>query len=138
MERFNLNYSHGDYDEVDHYSSNVAFNVESAYLWDILEKVEQFLRGSGFHFDGSLKIVGNDETVVPKSFVSDSINKEAYRHTDIGSPVEVTKNFEQGINITNNGNVYPPGQENRSSDRGPYSTYPDEGTDAWHRGQTAV
>ena len=124
MERFNLNYSHGGYDEVDHYDSNVTFNVENAYLWDILEKVEQFLRGSGFHFDGSLKIVSNDETIVPKCFVSDSINKVAYRHTDVGSPVEVTKSFEQGINITNTGNVASP-------------AYPDEGIDAWHRGRTA-
>jgi len=124
MEKFNLNYSHGDYDEADHYSSNVTFSVESAYLWDILEKVEQFLRGSGFHFDGSLKIVGDNETIVPKSFVSDSINKEAYRHTDVGSPVEVTKSFEQGINITKTDNVASP-------------AYPDEGIDAWHRGKVA-
>jgi hypothetical protein len=41
--------------------------------------------------------------IVPTSFVNDSINKEAYRHTDVGSPVEVTKSFEQGINITNVG-----------------------------------
>jgi hypothetical protein len=125
MERFNLNYRHGDYDEADHYDSSVTFNVEHAYLWDILEKVEQFLRGSGFHFDGSLKIVGENETIVPKSFVSDSINKEANRHTDVGSPVEVTKSFEQGINITNTGNIASP-------------AYPDEGIDAWHRGQTVV
>jgi len=120
MERFNLSYRHGEYDEADHYDSSVTFNVEDAYLWDILEKVEQFLRGSGFHFDGSLKIVGENETIVPKSFVSDSINKEAYRHTDVGSPVEVTKSFEQGINITNTGNVASP-------------AYPDEGIDAWNR-----
>jgi len=124
MEKFNLNYSHGDYDEIDHYDSSVTFNVESAYLWDVLEKIEQFLRGSGFHFDGKLKIVGDNETIVPTSFVSDSINKEAHRHTDVGSPVEVTKSFEQGINITNTGNVASP-------------VYPDEGHDAWHRGKVA-
>jgi len=101
MERFSLNYSHADYDEADHYSSNVTFNVESAYLWDVLEKVEQFLRGAGFFFDGNLKVVAKNEMIVPTSFVNDSINKEAYRHTDVGSPVEVTKSFEQGINITN-------------------------------------
>jgi hypothetical protein len=122
MERFNLNYRHGDYDEADHYGSSVTFNVENAYLWDILEKVEQFFRGSGFHFDGSLKIVGNDETVVPKSFVSDSINKEAYRHTDVGSPVEVTKGSEFGLNITGADDI---------------ARYPDEGVDAWHRGKVA-
>jgi hypothetical protein len=124
MEKFNLNYSHRDYDEIDHYDSSVTFNVERAYLWDVLEKIEQFLRGSGFHFDGKLKIVGDNETIVPTSFVSDSINKEAYRHTDVGSPVEVTKSFEQGINITNTGNVASP-------------VYPDEGHDAWHRGKVA-
>ena len=103
MERFSLNYSHGDYDEADHYASNVTFNVESAYLWDVLEKVEQFLRGAGFFFDGNLKVVAKNEMIVPTSFVNDSINKDAYRHTDVGSPVEVTKSFEQGINITNVG-----------------------------------
>jgi hypothetical protein len=123
MERFNLNYRHGDYDEADHYDSSVTFNVEHAYLWDILEKVEQFLRGSGFHFDGSLKIVGENETIVPKSFVSDSINKEAYRHTDVGSPVEVTKGSEFGLNITGADDI---------------ARYPDEGVGAWHRGQTVV
>jgi len=123
MERFNLNYRHGDYDEADHYDSSVTFNVEHAYLWDILEKVEQFLRGSGFHFDGSLKIVGENETIVPKSFVSDSINKEANRHTDVGSPVEVTKGSEFGLNITGADDI---------------ARYPDEGIGAWHRGQTVV
>jgi hypothetical protein len=103
MERFNLNYSNGEYDDVDRYESSTTFNVESAYLWDVLEKIEQFLRGAGFVFDGNLKVVAKNEMIVPQSFVSDSINKEAYRHSDVGSPVEVTKSFEQGINITNNG-----------------------------------
>lgn len=101
MERFSFRYDHGNYDEADYYESNVTFNVQSAYLWDVLEKVEQFLRGAGFFFDGNLKVVAKNEMIVPTSFVSDSINKEAYRHTDVGSPVEVTKSFEQGINITN-------------------------------------
>jgi hypothetical protein len=120
MERFSFRYDHGNYDDADYYETNVAFNVQSAYLWDVLEKVGSFLRGAGFAFDGELKIVGNNETIVLKSFVEDSINKEAYRHTDVDSPVEVTKSFEQGINITNTGNVASP-------------AYPDEGIDAWNR-----
>jgi len=119
MERFSFRYDHGNYDEADYYETNVTFNVQSAYLWDVLEKVGSFLRGAGFAFDGELKIVGNNETIVPKSFVEDSINKEAHRRSDVGSPVEVTKSFEQGINITNTGNIASP-------------AYPDEGIDAWN------
>jgi hypothetical protein len=110
MERFNFRYDHGNYDEADYYESSLAFSVENAYLWDVLEKVGSFLRGAGFAFDGELKIVAKNEMIVPQSFVNDSINKEAYRQetnrqafTNVGSPVEVTKGAEFGINITDVG-----------------------------------
>jgi len=41
-------------------SNNLQF--EAIYLDDIIEHFETFLRGSGFHFKGSLQIV-NDETL---------------------------------------------------------------------------
>ena len=103
MERFSFRYDHGNYDEAEYYESSLAFSVENAYLWDILEKIEQFLRGSGFVFDGNLRVVAKNEMIVPTSFVNDSINKDAYRHSDVGSPVEVTKGAEFGINITDVG-----------------------------------
>ena len=121
VERFTFRYSFGDYDDADRLENNLEFSSDGATVTGLLEKFEQFLRGSGFTFTGELEVVDHyNFKIVPRS------------------RVEVTSSFEQGINITNEGNVYPQGQEKRSSDKGPYSTYPAEGEDAWSRGQTAV
>ena len=42
-------------------SNNVQF--EAIYLDDVVQQFETFLRGSGFHFKGSLQIVRDDENV---------------------------------------------------------------------------
>lgn len=39
----------------------VTYEVEATGLYDVIEGFECFLRGSGFHFDGSLEIVSGDE-----------------------------------------------------------------------------
>ena len=137
MERFRFNYTFGEYDDANRFETTVEFNFAEAHVPDVLEKFGQFLRGCGFCFDGEIVNVDLDK----------------YEIVAI-KPLTVTKDFYQGINITNDGNVYPPGQEKRSPDRGPYSAYPDEGHDAWgksieaarreadeaawNRGQTAV
>lgn len=127
IERFRFGYNYGDYDVAESFGTTVEFKCEESHISDVIEKFEQFLRGCGFCFSGEIVQVDFKKY--------DLVERK---------PITVTKNADQGINITNNGNVYPPGQENRSSDRGLYSTYPDEGTDAWyrasplHRGQTAV
>jgi hypothetical protein len=122
IERFRFSYNYGEYDDAETFETSIEFKYcTDAHISDVLEKFGQFLRGCGFCFDGEIVNVDLDK----------------YELVQI-KPLTVTKGFEQGINITNNGNVYPPGQENRSPDRGPYSVYPNEGIDAWNRGQTAV
>ena len=121
IEKYTFRYSFGDYDDVDRLDNCLEFSTEGSTVTELLEKFEQFLRGAGFTFKGEFEVVDHHNfKIVPKS------------------GIEVTGTFKQGIHITNEGNVYPPGQEKRSPDRGPYSTYPDEGTDAWHRGKTDV
>ena len=128
VEKFTFRYSFGEYDDADRMESSLEFNTNDGTVQSLLEKFEQFLRGAGFTFTGEFEIVDHSKfKIVPRT-----IGDEYY------TTVEVTKSFEQGLNITNNGNVYPPGQEQRSPDRGPYSVYPVEGEDAWNRGQTAV
>ena len=121
VEKYTFRYTFGDYDDADRLDNCLEFSTEGSTVTELLGKFEQFLRGAGFTFKGEFEVVDHDKfKIVPKS------------------GIEVTGTFKQGLNITNEGNVYPPGQEKRSSDRGPYSTYPDEGIDAWNRGQTAV
>jgi hypothetical protein len=121
VEKYTFRYTFGDYDDVDRLDNCLEFSTEGSTVTELLGKFEQFLRGAGFTFTGEFEVVDhNNFKIVPRS------------------RVEVTSSFEQGLNITNEGNVYPPGQEQRSPDRGPYSTYPDEGIDAWHRGKTDV
>ena len=121
IEKYTFRYSFGDYDDVDRLDNCLEFSTEGSTVTELLEKFEQFLRGAGFIFKGQFEVVDHDKfKIVPRS------------------GIEVTGTFKQGLNITNEGNVYPPGQEKRSPDRGPYSTYPVEGEDAWNRGQTAV
>ncbi len=140
IERFRFSYNYGDYDDAETFETSVEFKCEDAHITDVIERFEQFLRGCGFCFDGEIVQVDFEKY--------DLVERKPK------PDVTVTKNFEQGINITNDGNVYPPGQEKRSPDRGPYSAYPDEGHDAWgkavekarreadeaawSRGQTAV
>ena len=128
IEKYTFRYTFGDYDDVDRLDNCLEFSTEGSTVTELLGKFEQFLRGAGFTFKGEFEVVDHDKfKIVPRT-----IGDEYY------TTVEVTKNFDQGINITNEGNVYPPDQEKRSPDRGPYSTYPVEGIDAWNRGQTAV
>jgi hypothetical protein len=42
-------------------SNNVQF--EEVYLDDIIQNFESFLKGCGFHFNGQLQIVSEDENV---------------------------------------------------------------------------
>ena len=121
IERFRFSYNYGDYDDTETFETSIEFKCEESHISDVIEKFEQFLRGCGFCFSGEIVQVDFNKY--------DLVERK---------PITVTKNADQGINITNNGNIYPPGQENRSPDRGPYSAYPVEGTDAWNRGQTAV
>jgi len=139
-EMFRFNYEFGEYGDDDRVENTLAFNTNGGTIDEVIEKFEQFLRGCGYVFRGE--------------FVQVDFEKYDLVERKPKPDVTVTKNFEQGINITNNGNVYPPGQENRSPDRGPYAAYPDEGHDAWgkaieaarrvageeawDRGQTAV
>jgi hypothetical protein len=121
VEKYTFRYSFGDYNDADRLESFLEFSTEGSTVTELLGKFEQFLRGAGFIFKGEFEVVDHHNfKIVPRS------------------RVEVTSSFEQGINITNDGNVYPPGQEKRSPDIGPYSTYPVEGEDAWHRGKTDV
>jgi len=140
IERFRFSYNYGDYDDAETFETSAEFKCEDAHITDVIEKFEQFLRGCGFCFDGELVQVDFEKY--------DLVERKPK------PDITVTKNTEQGINITNNGNIYPPGQEKRSPDRGPYAAYPDEGHDAWgkaieaarrvageeawDRGQTAV
>lgn len=125
IERFRFSYNYGDYDDAESFETSVEFKyLTDAHISDVIEKFEQFLRGCGFCFDGEI--------------VQVNFKKYDLVERKPKPDVTVTKNADQGINITNDGNIYPPGQEKRSSDRGPYSAYPVEGIDAWHRGQTAV
>jgi hypothetical protein len=121
IERFRFSYNYGDYDDTETFETTVEFKCEESHISDVIEKFEQFLRGCGFCFSGEIVQVDFKKY--------DLVERK---------PITVTKNADQGINITNDGNIYPPGQEKRSSDRGPYSAYPVEGIDAWNRGQTAV
>jgi hypothetical protein len=139
-EMFRFNYEFGEYGDDDRVENTLAFNTNGGTIDEVIEKFEQFLRGCGFCFSGEI--------------VQVDFNKYELVERKPKPDITVTKNAEQGINITNNGNVYPPGQEDRSPDRGPYSAYPDEGFDAWgkavekaraeadgvawSRGQTAV
>ena len=125
IERFRFSYNYGDYDDPETFETSVEFKYSTdAHISDVIEKFEQFLRGCGFCFEGEI--------------VQVNFNKYDLVERKPKPDITVTKNADQGINITNNGNIYPPGQEDRSPDRGPYAVYPDEGFDAWHRGQTAV
>jgi hypothetical protein len=140
IERFRFSYNYGDYDDPETFETSAEFKCEDAHITDVIEKFEQFLRGCGFCFEGEI--------------VQVNFNKYDLVERKPKPDVTVTKNADRGINITNNGNIYPPGQEDRSPDRGPYAAYPDEGFDAWgkavekarreaaeadwNRGQTAV
>ncbi len=125
IERFRFSYNYGDYDDAETFETSIEFKYcTDAHISDVVEKFEQFLRGCGFCFDGEI--------------VQVNFKKYDLVERKPKPDVTVTKNADQGINITNDGNIYPPGQEKRSSDRGPYSAYPVEGIDAWNRGQTAV
>jgi hypothetical protein len=137
-EMFRFNYEFGEYHQDDRVENTLSFNTNGGTIDEVIEKFEQFLRGCGFCFRGEIV----------------QVDFKKYELVERKPDVTVTKNFEQGINITNDGNVYPPGQEKRSPDRGPYSAYPDEGVgawgkeieaarrvageEAWSRGQTAV
>ena len=110
-EMFRFNYEFGEYSDDDRVESTLAFNTNGGTIDEVVEKFEQFLRGCGYAFKGELVQVDFSKWSLVER--RDSIFSAA-------------------------GNVYPPGQENRSPDRGPYSAYPDEGIDAWNRGQTAV
>lgn len=115
VERYTFRYSFGDYDDADRLDNCLEFSTAGSTVTELLEKFEQFLRGAGFTFKGEFEVVDHDKfKIVPRS------------------GVEVSGSFKQGLNITNEGNIYPPGQEKRSPDRGPYSTYPVEGEDAWN------
>ena len=65
MSRYTFKCEHFDYNNPfnpeERISSTITqeFNAES--LSDVLENFEMFLRGSGFHFDGQLDIVKEDE-----------------------------------------------------------------------------
>jgi hypothetical protein len=132
IERFRFSYNYGDYDDVETFETSVEFKCEDAHITDVIERFEQFLRGCGFCYDGELVQVDfkkydlverNPKPVAPKDYVT------------------VTRNADQGINITNTDGVAAP-------------VYPDEGFDAWgkavekarreadeaswSRGQTAV
>lgn len=129
-ERFSFSYSFGDYDERDHLENRLEFNGDGMTITELLPKIEQFLRGNGFYFDGELSIVDYDlyDLVERKTYSEPS---PEFVNEFRKSNVTVTKDMEQGINITNDGNIYPAGQEKRSPDRGPYSAYPIEAEDAW-------
>lgn len=129
-EKFRFNYIFGEYNERDHLENTLEFNGDGMTITELLPKIEQFLRGSGFCFDGELSIVDYDlyDLVERKVYCEPS---PEFVNEFRKSNVTVTKDMEQGINITNDGNVYPAGQEKRSPDKGPYSAYPIEGTEAW-------
>jgi hypothetical protein len=40
-------------------TSSLSFNAD--FIGEVLEKFEQFLRGSGYHFEGNLEFVTNDD-----------------------------------------------------------------------------
>lgn len=56
-EKFYFSYEFGDYDDADHLENRLTFNANGATVDELLDKIEQFLRGSGFIFNGHLEIV---------------------------------------------------------------------------------
>ena len=84
MPRFTFICEH-DGDEFGEYRRNeVTFNVET---WgEVLEEVESFLRGSGFHFDGNVDMVEN-EVVKPEPIwnfqpLDEAIRRMKEQHSD--------------------------------------------------------
>ena len=44
----------------DHGNEKTTVEFEKDFLPEVLENIEMFLRGSGYHFDGILDFVNND------------------------------------------------------------------------------
>lgn len=44
-------------------SDDVTVNTEADTLFDVIQSFEQFLRGAGFYFEGSLDIVQEEESI---------------------------------------------------------------------------
>lgn len=60
IEKFYFSYEFGDYGDADHLENRLTFNSNGATIHELLDKFEQFLRGSGFLFNGHLEIVDRD------------------------------------------------------------------------------
>lgn len=55
-------YNHG---EGTNFKSSIALHTEETQLAGLLEAFEDYLRGCGYHFDGKLAIVPDEEDDLP-------------------------------------------------------------------------
>ena len=131
-ERFRFNYNYGDYDDAETFESTVEFKCEDAHITDVIERFEQFLRGCGFCFDGEIVQVD-----FKKYDLVERNTKPVVKTPDI----TVTRNADQGINITNTDGVAAPAYPVQGAavwDREIEERRLREAAEAWNRGQTAV
>ena len=81
MPSFSLHCDHGpEYPECDsapRHSIVCTFDAES--LSDVLERVEEFLRGCGYSFDGVLDFVDEDETSIDNAAVASELHSAVER-----------------------------------------------------------
>lgn len=75
MAKYTLKCEHKDYysDEVE---QTITLEFEKDTLDGVLESIEYFLKGSGFHFEGSLDIVNLDTYKPEDELLKDSVLKE--------------------------------------------------------------
>ena len=62
---------------------------ETDYLYDVIERFEEFLRGCGFYFYGSLEIVNEDEEPHVNETTTVSFNSPIFESPDGGKTVYV-------------------------------------------------
>jgi hypothetical protein len=67
---------------------------ESDYLYDVLERFEEFLRGCGYYFEGQLDIVNDqqkEETPIKDESFTVSFNSPIFESPDKGKTVFIRK-----------------------------------------------
>ena len=80
-------------DEEDITTTTKEFNSE--YLYDVIENFEMFLRGCGFHFNGHLDFVQEDEEFEDMSAAERNDKNVRYPTFEVHSP-----EYDDSITIT--------------------------------------
>lgn len=85
--------------------SKVVYTFETDSLSNVLEEFEQFLRGSGFYFDGHLDFVIDDFDIKIDDSQYDNVEEEFLDLNEVGNPDNYKAYFD---NMNNQSGVLCP------------------------------